>query len=200
MVNHVTVAQKLLVDIFRKRFGFDGYIVSDCWAILDFHMNHMVTSGPTESAAMALAATCDLNCGVVYLQMLKAYEEGLVTEQQIREAAERVFTVRAALGMFADDCEYDNIGYDEVDTKQSKDLAYEAGIKSVVMLKNDGILPLDREKIKTIGVIGPTATSITVLNGNYNGTASEYVTNLDGIRAAAGDGIRVLYGRRKSPL
>jgi Beta-glucosidase-related glycosidases len=186
-------SQKLLVDIFRKRFGFDGYIVSDCWAILDFHMNHMVTSGPTESAAMALAATCDLNCGVVYLQMLKAYEEGLVTEQQIREAAERVFTVRAALGMFADDCEYDNIGYDEVDTKQSKDLAYEAGIKSVVMLKNDGILPLDKEKIKTIGVIGPTATSITVLNGNYNGTASEYVTNLDGIRAAAGDGIRVLY-------
>ena len=186
-------SRKLLVDIFRKRFGFDGYIVSDCWAILDFHLNHMVTAGPTESAAMALSATCDLNCGVVYLQILKAYEEGLVTEQQIREAAERVFTVRAALGMFADDCEYDSIGYDQVDTKEAKELAYEAGVKSVVMLKNDGILPLDRDKIKTIGIIGPTATSVTVLNGNYNGTASEYVTNLDGIRAAAGDGIRILY-------
>ena len=124
---------------------------------------------------------------------MKAYEEGLITEQQIREAAERVYTVRASLGMFADDCEYDSIDYDSVDTKESKDLAYQAGLKSVVMLKNDGILPLDKSKIKTIGIIGPTATSITVLNGNYNGTASEYVTNLDGIRAAAGDDIRILY-------
>ncbi|MBP5193048.1 MAG: glycoside hydrolase family 3 C-terminal domain-containing protein [Eubacterium sp.] len=186
-------SKSLLVDIFRKRFGFDGYIVSDCWAIRDFHENHMVTSGPTESAKMALDATCDLNCGIVYLHIMKAYEEGLITEQQIREAAERVYTVRASLGMFADDCEYDSIDYESVDTKESKDLAYQAGLKSVVMLKNDGILPLDKSKIKTIGIIGPTATSITVLNGNYNGTASEYVTNLDGIRAAAGDDIRILY-------
>lgn len=186
-------SQKLLVDIFRKKYGFEGYIVSDCWAIRDFHENHMVTSGPTESAAMAISATCDLNCGVVYLHMLKAYEEGKVSEQQIREAAERVFAIRMSLGMFADDCEYDSIDYDAVDTKESKNLAYTAAVKSAVLLKNDGILPLNKEEIKTIAVIGPTAASVNVLYGNYNGIASEYVTNIDGIRAAAGEDTRVLY-------
>ena len=186
-------SQKLLVDIFRKKYGFEGYIVSDCWAIRDFHENHMVTSGPTESAAMAISATCDLNCGVVYLHMLKAYEEGKVTEQQIREAAERVFAIRMSLGMFADDCEYDSIDYDAVDTKESKELAYKAAVKSAVLLKNDGILPLNKDEVKTIAVIGPTATSVNVLYGNYNGIASEYVTNIDGIRAAAAEGTRVLY-------
>ena len=186
-------SKKLLVDIFRKKYGFEGYIVSDCWAIKDFHESHMVTSGPTESAAMAISATCDVNCGVVYLYMLKAYEEGRVTEEQIRQAATRAMTIRLALGMFADDCEYDSIGYDAVCTPEAAKLSYEAGAKSVVMLKNDGILPLNRDSVKTIGVIGPTATSINVLNGNYNGTANEYVTNLDGIRAAAGEGVRVLY-------
>ncbi|MCR5250793.1 MAG: glycoside hydrolase family 3 C-terminal domain-containing protein [Lachnospiraceae bacterium] len=183
----------LLRKKLREEWQFDGHIVSDFLAIRDFHENHKVTKSPEESCALALKNGCNLNAGFTYQSLYKAYEEGLVTEQEIRDAAVRVFTTRFRLGMFADDCEYDSLGQMDVDTKESRALSYEASCRSVVLLKNDGILPLDRSKVKTIGIIGPTATSVDVLNGNYNGTSSVYVTNLDGIRAAAGEDVRVLY-------
>ena len=182
----------LLKKKLREEWGFDGHVVSDFLAIKDFHENHHVTETEEQSAALALKMGCNLNAGVTYQKLYDAYEQGLVTEEEIRAAAVRVFTTRFRLGMFADDCEYDALGQMDVDTAENRKASYEASLKSVVLLKNDGLLPLDRSKIKTIGVIGPTATSIDVLNGNYNGTSSEYVTNLEGIRAAAGD-IRVLY-------
>ena len=183
----------LLKKKLREEWGFDGHVVSDFLAIKDFHENHHVTETEEQSAALALKNGCNLNAGVTYQKLYNAYEQGLVTEEEIRAAAVRVFTTRFRLGMFADDCEYDALGQMDVDTAENRRASYEASLKSAVLLKNDGLLPLDRSKIKTIGIIGPTATSIDVLNGNYNGTSSEYVTNLDGIRAAAGEDIRVLY-------
>ncbi len=181
----------LIRDTLRGKWGFDGHFVSDCWAIKDFHENHMVTSTPAESAALALNAGCDLNCGFTYLHIMSAYQQGLVTEEAITEAAVRLFTTRYLLGLF-DQTEYDAITYESVECEQHKALADRITKESVVMLKNDGILPLDINKIKTIGVIGPNANSRSALIGNYHGTSSEYVTVSEGIQRYAEGKARVL--------
>lgn len=187
-------SKTLIQDILRGKWEFDGYFVSDCWAIRDFHEHHMITVTPAESAAMALKAGCDLNCGVTYLHLLKAYEQGLVREEEITQAAERLFTTRFLLGMF-DSCEFDQIPYEKVECTQHKEQALEVARKSMVLLKNNGVLPFNRLKIKTIGVIGPNADSRIPLMGNYYGTSSEYITVLEGIRREAGEDVRILYSQ-----
>ncbi len=186
-------SQELVVKTLRKDWEFDGYFVSDFLALMDFHENHHVTKDVFETCAMALKATCDVNAGFAYRSMMEAYEKGMVTEEEIRNAAISAYTIRAALGMFADDCEYDEIGLDAIDTDESAELSYQASVNSTVLLKNDGILPLNKDEIKSVAVIGPTANSIVVLEGNYNGTSSRYVTNIEGIRNAVNPGTRVLY-------
>ena len=187
-------SKTLLKDILRDRWGFKGHVVSDCWAVRDFHVNHKVTATAPESAALALKNGCDLNCGNTYLHILEALQEGLITEEDITRSCERLFTTRMLLGMFADDCEYDQIPVTECDTDEHHQLALQAALKSMVLLENDGILPLKADEIKTIAVIGPNADSIPALEGNYNGTSSHYVTFLEGIRTwAETKGIRVLY-------
>jgi len=187
-------SKMLLKDTLRDKWGFEGHVVSDCWAINDFHMNHKVTATATESAALAMENGCDLNCGVVYLHLLEALKEGLVTEEQITRACIRLFTTRYLLGLFDKDCEYNRIAPTENDTDEHAALALKAAEKSMTLLENDGVLPLDPEKIRTIAVIGPNADSIPALEGNYNGTSSRYVTFLEGLRAyAKAHGIRVLY-------
>ncbi len=189
-------SKTLLVDILKKKWGFEGHIVSDCWAIRDFHTRHMVTSTAPESAAMALKNGCDINCGNTYLHMLQAYQEGLVTEEDITLACENAFTSRYLLGMFADDCEYDKISYLENDTDEHDAVALAAAEKCMVLLKNDGILPLDESKIKTIAVIGPNSDSQAALYANYYGLSSRYVTFLEGIRKYCREkGIRVLFSQ-----
>ncbi len=184
----------LLKETLRGKWGFQGHVVSDCWAVRDFHVNHKVTSTASESAALALKNGCDLNCGNTYLHMLEALDEELITEDDITTACERLFTTRFLLGLFAEDCEYDHIGIDEIDTDRNAALALRAAENSMVLLENDGVLPLDPEKVRTIAVIGPNADSVPALEGNYNGTSSRYVTFLEGLRAyAASHGIRVLY-------
>ena len=187
-------SKTLLRDILREEWGFEGHVVSDCWAIMDFHKNHMVTSTAEESAALALQNGCDLNCGNTYLYLLEALKEGLITEEEITRACIRLMTTRYLLGLFDEDCEYDAIPVTEADTDAGDALAQRAAEKSMVLLKNNGVLPLDPEKVKTIAVIGPNADSVPALEGNYNGTSSRYVTFLRGIRDyAAQHGIRVLY-------
>lgn len=182
----------LLRDILRNDWGFAGHVVSDCWAIKDFHTQHMVTATATESAALAIDAGCDLNCGCIYLHLLQALNEGLITEEHLTIAAERLFTTRFKLGLF-DTTEYDSIPYEVVECPEHLELAVAAARKSIVMLKNDGILPLDKSQYKTIGVIGPNANSRLALKGNYYGTSSRYVTVLDGIVQEAD--VRVLYAK-----
>ncbi|NLX83626.1 MAG: glycoside hydrolase family 3 protein [Clostridiales bacterium] len=184
---------RLLVDILRAQWGFEGHVVSDCWAIKDFHEYHHVTDTATESAALALENGCDLNCGNTYLHLLAAYQEGKVKEQQITQACERLMTTRFRLGLFDEDCEYNSITLFENDTDAHNELAYQAALKSMTLLKNDGILPLDREKIKTIAVIGPNADSQAALEGNYAGLSSRYVTFLEGLRTAVSGKARLMY-------
>ncbi len=181
----------LMEEILRGKWGFRGHFVSDCWAIRDFHTRHHVTDTVTESAALALKKGCDVNCGNTYIHMLSAAEEGLVSEEEIRRAAVHLFTTRMKLGLFDSDCPFDSISYLENDSPAHNAASLRMSQKSLVLLKNNGILPLSG--VKTLGVIGPNADSRNVLRGNYFGTASQYVTNLEGIRARAGEDIRILY-------
>lgn len=180
-----------LQRILREEWGFQGHFVSDCWAIRDFHENHMVTNTPWESAALAINNGCDLNCGNTYLHILKAVEKGLVTEETITESAVRLFTTRYLLGLF-DGSEYDSLSYMEVESPEHLQLAQKAAEESFVLLKNNGILPLDKKKLKTIGIIGPNADSRKALIGNYHGTASRYRTVQEGIQDYLGAEVRIL--------
>ena len=181
-----------LKDIIRDKWGFEGHIVSDCWAIRDFHEHHHVTKTNEESAALALKKGCDLNCGCTYIHLMSAYNQGLITEEDIRTAAVRLFTTRFILGMF-DETEFDGLNYLDVETRENLAVAKRASDESIVLLKNDGILPIDKNKNKVISVIGPNADSRACLIGNYYGTSSEYITALEGIRNAAGEDMRILY-------
>ena len=187
-------ASPTLMETLRGEWGFEGHFVSDCWAIRDFHTGHMVTDTPEESAALALKEGCDVNCGNTYVYMMKAFEKGLVTEEQIRRSAVRLFTCRYMLGLM-EGSEYDAIPYETVECPEHLAKAREASEKSCVLLKNDGLLPLDREKLNTLGVIGPNADSRVALTGNYHGTSSRYVTVLEGLQDALGEDVRVLYSQ-----
>ena len=186
-------SQTLLVDILRSKWGFAGFVVSDCWALIDFHTGHGVTSSPEESAALAIKTGCDLNCGSVYLILRSAFEQGLITEEQITRSAERIFTTRYLLGILGDGSEFDNVPFETVECREHLALAQETALRSCVLLKNNGILPLNKGKLKTIGVIGPNADSRLALTGNYHGTSSRYITVLEGIQDECGDDVRVLY-------
>ena len=185
-------SKTLLKDILRDKWEFEGHVVSDCWAIKDFHTGHGVTNTAMESVALAMENGCDLNCGNMYLHMLHAYQEGLVKKEQIREAAIRLFTTRIKLGMFTK-TEYDEIPYEVVECKEHIKTSIKATEEGVVLLKNNGVLPLNKKELKTIGVIGPNANSRLALKGNYYGTASRYTTILEGIQNEVGEEVRVLY-------
>lgn len=187
-------SKTLLRDTLREKWGFQGHVVSDCGAIQDFYEFHQITDTPEESAALALKNGCDLNCGQTYVSLMKAYAKGLVTEEEIRASAVRLFTTRYLLGMM-EGSEYDQIPLAAVECPRHLQLAREAAEKSCVLLKNNGLLPLNKEKLKTLAVIGPNADNRTALMGNYHGTSSRYVTVLEGIEDAAGEGVRVLYSQ-----
>ena len=189
-------SQALLVDILRDKWGFDGHVTSDCWALKDFHEFHMVTKNEVETVALAMNKGCDLNCGNMYVHLLQAVKEGLVEEKTIDRALTRLFTTRMKLGLFdkPEEVPFNSIGYDCVDTKENKALNLKASKKTIVLLKNaENLLPLDLNKFGTIGVVGPNANNRKALVGNYEGTASEYVTVLEGIQEYVGDKARVMY-------
>ena len=189
-------SKTLLKDILRDQWGFKGHVTSDCWAIKDFHENHMVTRTAPESAALAVNNGCDLNCGNMYINLLIAHKEGLVTEAQIDQSVVRLMTARMKLGMFDDDKDvpYASIPFELNDCDRHREFSLELAKKSLVLLKNaHNTLPLDRERIKTIAVIGPNADNRNALTGNYFGTASRYTTVLEGIQNAVKPGTRVYY-------
>ena len=185
---------ELLEEYLRKQWNFQGHVVSDCWAIRDFHENHHFTDTPAESSAAALKAGTDLNCGCTYRCLLTALAQKLITEEDIRRAAVRLFTTRYLLGiMDGQHTEFDEIPYSVVECKEHLAAANEAAEKGIVLLKNNGILPLSKEKLSAIGVVGPNANSRVPLIGNYHGTSSRYITVLEGIQDEVGDDVRVYY-------
>ena len=187
----------LLEEILRRRWGFDGYVVSDCGAIRDIYHGHKVVATAEEAAALAVRHGCDLNCGVTYSALVKAVERGLITEAEIDRSVRRLFTARMRLGMFdpPERVPYAQIPYSVNDCAEHRALALQAARESIVLLKNEGsLLPL-RGDLRTIAVIGPNADAELVLLGNYNGTPSVAVTPLQGIRARAGAHTEVRYAQ-----
>ena len=181
-------------EILRGKWGFKGHYVSDCWAIRDFHEGHRVTSNALDSAKLALEAGCDLNCGCTYEFVVDAYNLGLITKETIEKSCIRLFTTRYMLGIMDNQkTEYDNIPYTVVECKEHVELAHKAALESCVLLKNDGLLPLNKKTCGTIGVIGPNANSRAALIGNYHGTPSDYITIQEGIMDYIKDEQRILY-------
>ncbi len=176
-------SKTLLGDILRQNWGFDGYVVSDCWAISDFYKYHKIVDTPVEAVAMAMNNGCDLCCGTLYSFLVDAVKEGLVEEATLDQAVKRLFRARFELGMF-DSPEmvgYAQIPYEVNDSDEHRKLALKTAQESIVLLKNDGILPLSKE-IKSIAVIGPNSDNLDALLGNYNGIPSRYTTPLYGIK------------------
>ncbi len=189
-------SEELLQNILRKKWGFQGHVVSDCWAIRDFFQGHKVVDTAQEAVAMAMNHGCDLNCGNLFSCLEDVVKEGMVPEERVDEAVENLFTTRMKLGTLGEvkDNPYDKISFLEADSDKMKQLNLKAAMKSAVLLKNeDKLLPLDIKKYKTIGVIGPNANNRKALVGNYEGTASQYITVVEGIQEYAGDEARVLY-------
>ncbi len=189
-------SKTLMQDILRDEWGFEGHYVSDCGAIQDFHENHKITSGPVESAALGVNMGCDLNCGWVYEHLIEAVKQGLVSEETIDVSVKRLFRTRFKLGMFdpEDMVPFNKIPYEVNDSEEHRRLALETARESIVLLKNtDSYLPLNKDEIKTVAVIGPNADRKESLLGNYFGLPSKYVTVLEGIRQAVNEGTRVYY-------
>jgi beta-glucosidase len=188
-------SQALLVEILRREWGFRGYVVSDCWALRDLHEHHHVTTTWEESAAVAVKAGCDLNCGCTYEHLPAAVAQGLVSEAELDRSLERLFSARFRLGMFdpPERVPYAQIPYEVNDCETHAELALVAARESLVLLKNEReLLPLARDTT-SIAVIGPNADDPKVLVGNYHGTPSRSVTPLAGIRAAVARETKVWY-------
>ncbi|WP_077609965.1 glycoside hydrolase family 3 C-terminal domain-containing protein [Clostridium sp. Marseille-P2415] len=188
-------SRTLLKDILRTAWGFEGHVTSDCWAVRDFHEHHGVTGSALESVALAMENGCDLNCGSLFLYLTEAVNQGLVSEERLNEAVENLMVTRLKLGMFEepDAVPFNRITYEDNDTGEHRELNFKASRKSFVLLKNEGnMLPLDKSRLKTIGIIGPNSNNRKALIGNYEGTASRYYTVSEGIQDYLGDEVRIM--------
>jgi len=185
----------LLNDLLRRKWGFEGYVVSDCGGIFDMLYGHHFFKTGAEAVARSILAGCDLNCGAAYRQYLQeALDRGLLEVKDIDRALERVLSARFRLGEFdpPEMVSYSSITKDKLDCKEHRDLALEVAQKSIVLLKNNGILPLKKGKIKSIAVIGPHAAEAQL--GIYSGFPNVRVSPLEGIKdKAAALGIKVEY-------
>ncbi len=185
----------LLQKILREEWGFPGYVVSDCWAIKDFHETHKVTASPEESVAMAVKNGCDLNCGDIYPRLLEAVKLGLISEEAITRSVQRLFTARFKLGMFDPEKKvpWAKLSPKIVNCASHRRLALRAARESVVLLKNEGnLLPLKKDA-NSILVVGPIACAMDVLLGNYNGIAPQLTTLLEGVTGAVSAGSKVTW-------
>ncbi|MFD1316370.1 glycoside hydrolase family 3 C-terminal domain-containing protein [Namhaeicola litoreus] len=175
----------VLDNLLRNEWRFKGYVVSDCGAIRDFHKKdaHEVVNSPEEAAALAVKSGTDLNCGNTYPALTKAVEQGLISEAELDVSVRRLLLARMKLGQFDPNhlVAFSNISMDVVDSKAHQAIAEEAARKSMVLLKNDGILPFSKE-LNKVAVIGPNADNLEVLLANYNGYPSNPITPLQGIR------------------
>jgi len=185
----------LLEETLREKWQFKGHVVSDCWALTDIHANHKVAADAVEAAAMALKAGCDISCGVTYDRLDEAIQRGLVTEADIDRALSRTLLTRFKLGIFdpPEMVPYASIPQSVICSPKHRRLAREAAVKSIVLLKNKAnILPI-RPDVKRISIVGPNATSIEALLGNYNGYNESLSTLMEGIIGRAPEGVRVGY-------
>jgi beta-glucosidase len=191
-----SASQRLLLDILRRDWGFDGYVVSDCGAIDDIYKGHEIVPTPEAAAALAVRKGCDLECGSTFRSLTAALGQGLIEEKDIDTAVRRLMRARLRLGMFdpPERVPYARIPYSVNQSADHDRLARRMAQESIVLLKNEGLLPLSRD-VKTIAVVGPNADEVMTLLGNYYGTPARPVTILAGIRNAVGPETKVLYAR-----
>lgn len=188
---------RLLTDILRNEWGFNGYVVSDCGAIADIYRTHHFVKTEEEASAVAVKAGTDLSCGREYASLVGAVKTGLISEAEIDRSVKRLLTARFRLGMFdpPEMVPYARIPFSVNDSPAHRELALKAARESIVLLKNENnFLPLKKD-LKTIAVIGPNADTLEVLLGNYNGTPSKAVTPLVGIRNKVPPATKVLYAQ-----
>lgn len=174
----------LLVDLLRNKWNFKGHIVTDCWAIMDFITHQKIAENGTDAAILALKAGVNLNCGVNYKFIPDAVKQGKISENEIDSLLNPVLRTRIKLGLLnsTDKSPFDTIQPEVVDCEKHRDLAYEAAVKSIVLLKNDlQVLPLEADKLQKLYLMGPTMAENSVLTGNYNGFSGNLVTFLEGI-------------------
>ncbi len=188
---------ELLQHILREQWGFRGFVTSDCGAVDDIFQStaHRYSKDAASAAAIAIKAGTDTNCGDTYLALGNAVKQGLVREAEIDVSLKRLFTARFRLGLFdpAAKVPYARLPFTEVDSAAHRALALKTANESMVLLKNDGILPLKRD-VRTVAVIGPNAASLAALTGNYNAIPRDPVFPVDGLRDAFG-GAHVLYAQ-----
>lgn len=185
----------LLGEILREKWGFQGHVTSDCWALTDFHNGHHVTSSPVESAALAIKAGCDISCGCTYDHLGEALEKGMISLEEIDWALARTLVTRFKLGMFdpQEQVPYAAIPMSVVGSKKHRDLAYRAALQSAVLLKNkNNTLPIGPQ-VKSIFVTGPGAATLDVLLGNYYGVNNQMTTLLEGLVGRVPEGIKLEY-------
>jgi beta-glucosidase len=192
----------LLKDILREKWGFEGYVVSDCGAITDIYHGHKIVETAAEASAMAVKSGCDLTCGEEYYALKEAVEKNLILEEEIDITVKRLMTARFRLGMFDPQRKvpYAKIPYSANDTKKNNQLALKVAQESIVLLKNENhTLPLDKN-LSTIAVFGPYADNLDILLGNYYGIPSNPVTILEGIKNKVKKNTEVLYARGIKPV
>ncbi len=189
-----STSPSLIQRVLREQWGFSGHVVSDCWALRDVHEQHHVTLDAVQTAALALKTGCDLNCGCTYEHLPLALEQGLISEAELDVSVARLFDVRLRLGMFdpPERVPFTDLPYEVVDSAEHRALARRAAERSLVLLENQGVLPLS-SGVRSIAVIGPNADAAPPLWGNYNGRPSHTVTPLAGIRERLPAGARVYF-------
>lgn len=177
----------LLQQHLRSDWKFDGYVVSDCDSVADVNRGHHFAADNAHASAVSLKAGTDLDCGSTYRSLTEDVKTGLVSKADLDQAVERLFVARFRLGMFDPPASvpYSTLSATSVDTGANRELALQAARESIVLLKNDGILPLQQSG-KTIAVVGPTADLLEAIEGNYNGEATAPVTPLSGLRKQFG--------------
>ena len=213
----------LLTELLRDRWGFNGLVISDGGAIWDIFAKHHYAPTPAATAAVAVKAGCDICSGNVqtnkppllrvedwsqcrtgwprggenYAVLTQAVKAGLIAEKEIDAAVGRELTARFRVGLFdpPSSSPWSKIGMDQVDSAEHRELALKVAEESIVLLKNKGVLPLDRSALKRIAVIGPNANPVEPVLGNYSGRPSRTVSILDGIRSVAGAGVEVVYAK-----
>ncbi len=175
-------SKALLTDLLRNKWGFKGHIVSDCGAVTDIFKGHHIAKTEAEAAAIALKAGINLECGSSFKTLKEALKQGLVTEADIDKALEPLLVTRLRLGILENDpnCPYNNVPESEVCSEAHTALAHKAALESMVLLKNDGTLPLSKKE-RSIYVTGPAASDAYYLMGNYFGVSNRYSTYLQGI-------------------
>ena len=177
--------KRFMLDILVDEWGFDGIVVSDCWAVEDFYNGHKWSKDRAEAAAAAMKAGMDLECGDALWGLPEAIERGLITEEELNESLVKLFEFRYRMGEMDDKSPWDDLPSERLCSKEHADLALKMARESVVLLENDGILPLSKNE--KVAVMGPNAQELMVHWGNYNGYPLHTVSVLDGIKAKAKD-------------